>query len=111
MQSLRALMPLPTSWYICEYMQVGEFLHVEEGQEEVVTFNILLHAIPVLYYTRIRSSEGGVFFFTDNESAPRGGNIAFSVSDDVTSACLSYWYATYNHTSTCFLNCKCFARP
>ena len=83
MQSLRALMPLPTSWYICEFMQVGEFLYSEEGQEQIVQFNILLHAIPKLYWSR--GSRGEVFFFTDNESAPRGGNITFSVPAAVTS--------------------------
>ena len=65
-------------------MQVGEFLDDEEEQaEQVVQFNILLHAIPKLYWSR--GSRGEVFFFTDNESAPRGGNIAFSVPDAVAS--------------------------
>ena len=79
MQSLRALMLLPTSWYICEYMQEGWFLHTEDGEEETVTFNIPLHSIPVLYYTLVNRNEGDVFFFTSVESAPRGGNIAFCV--------------------------------
>ena len=65
-------------------MQVGEFLYSEEEQEQVVPFDILLHAIPKLYWSRGRR-EGEVFFFTDNESAPRGGNIAFSVPDAVAS--------------------------
>ncbi len=66
-------------------MQVGEFLDDEEEQaEQVVQFNILLHAIPKLYWSR--GSRGEVVFFTDDESAPRGGNIAFSVSIAMTSA-------------------------
>ena len=85
MQSLRALMPLPTSLYICEFMQVGEFLDDEEEQaQQVVQFNISLHAISKLYWSR--GSRGEVVFFTDNESAPRGQNIAFSVSGEMTSA-------------------------
>ena len=66
-------------------MQVEEFLYSEEEQEQVVQFNILLQAIPKLYWSRgSRGSRGEVFFFTDNESAPRGGNIAFSVPPAVT---------------------------
>jgi hypothetical protein len=82
MQSLRALMLLPTSWYICEYMQDGWFVLGEDGEDEAVetvTFHILLHSISVLYYTLVKGSEGDVFFFTSVESAPRGGNIAFCV--------------------------------
>ena len=79
MQSLRALMLLPTSWYICEYMQEGWFLHTEDGVEETVTFNISLHSIPMLYYTMVKGNVGDVFFFTNVESAQRGGNIAFCV--------------------------------
>ena len=67
--------------YLFEFMQVGEFLYSEEEQQQVVQFNILLHAIPKLYWSK-GSGGGEVFFFTDNESAPRGGNIAFCVPHD-----------------------------
>ena len=82
MQSLRALMLLPTSWYICEYMQDGWFVYCEDGEceaVETVSFHILLHSISALYYTLVKGSEGDVFFFTSVESAARGENIAFCV--------------------------------
>ena len=62
-------MLLPTSWYICEYMQEGWFVYCEDGECEAVehvSLHILLHSISALYYTLVKGSEGDVFFNNDN---------------------------------------------